>query len=124
MNSDFANALLNDSLTNVVSPVRLVVPSISLIEIFDKFGTDEQDARRIYYECFCVLNQSSNVDIRELDWETMQHLIQLDSTLENHEIHDKIMVATAQVLDCCLVTNDSKIWEYANETNKLIIKWQ
>lgn len=122
-NSSFVNGLLDHSLTNEFSPIRIVVPSISLIEIFEKFCTCEQDARRVYYECFCVLNQSSNVDIRELDWETMQYLIRLDSVLESHEIHDKIIVATAQMLNCCLVTKDPKIWDYAGETKSLAIKW-
>lgn len=121
-NSRKVNEILCETLTDESSKYRLVVPSIVFVEIFDKFSLNREDSSRVFYECFTPLKDCSRIELRELDFEVLETVSKIGGALENHEIHDKIIVATALTLDASVITKDPKIHEYAEE-NGCTVDW-
>lgn len=90
------------------SQVRLSIPSIVFVEIFDKWFEDEELAAQIYYEVFCLLDSSPNVEIKPLEKEVIERVLAIQDDEINLESHDKIVLASAATLNCPLITSDTK----------------
>jgi predicted nucleic acid-binding protein len=101
------------------SSVRISIPSVVLIEIYDKWFTREEFARKFYYEVFLSLKESPNIEIKPIEQEVLENLLYISGDLANHEIHDKIILASAMMLKCSLITSDAKLTEYVTKTNVL-----
>lgn len=123
LNSEGVNQVFHQVLNNSLTNFRLVIPSVVFLEIFDKFCRTENDAARIYYECFVPLEACPNVEIRELDKEVIEMLINLGDVLASHEVNDKIVVATSAVLECVLLTRDPVIQEFSKNTALIEARW-
>ena len=115
--------MICETLYNSDSDLRLVIPSVVFVEIFDKWSRTDESSKRIFYECFEPLNQCDRVDVRELDEEVLLALSRIGGVLERHEINDKIIVATAEVLEAPILTKDPKIHEYADALNTCTVVW-
>lgn len=113
-NSEKVGRILRETLVDDLSPNRLVVPSIVFVEIFDKFSRTREESSRVYYECFVPLKECDRIELRELDFEILEAVSQVGGVLDSHEINDKIIVATARVLNSPILTKDPKIHEYAD----------
>ena len=92
--------------------VLLSVPSIVFIEIYEKWLHSEEFCRKFFYEVFTPLKQSPNIEIRAIDQEVLENLLTVGGCLENHDLHDKIVVASAITLECPVITFDPKIIEF------------
>ena len=92
--------------------VLLSVPSIIFIEIYEKWLYSEEFCRKFFYEVFSLLKQSPNVEIRAIDQEVLENLLTVGGCLENHDLHDKIVVASAITLECPVITFDPTIIEF------------
>jgi len=92
--------------------VLLSVPAIILIEIYEKWLRSEEFLRKFFYEIFVPLKQAPNVEIRAIDKEVLENLIAVDGCLKGHDLHDKIVVASAMTLECPIITVDDKIIEF------------
>jgi PIN domain nuclease of toxin-antitoxin system len=92
--------------------VLLSVPSIVFIEIYEKWLRSEEFFRKFFYEVFIPLKQSPNVEIRAIDQEVLENLLAVDGCLAEHDLHDKIVVASAMTLECPIITVDNKIIEF------------
>jgi PIN domain nuclease of toxin-antitoxin system len=123
LNSDGVNDVFHQVLNKPLTNLRLVIPSVVFLEIFDKFCRTENDAARIYYECFVPLETCPNVEIRELDKEVIEMVINLEGELKGHEVNDKIVVATSAVLNCVLLTKDPVIQKFSSNTNLIHVRW-
>lgn len=123
LNSERVNVVFHQVLNNPLTDLRLVIPSVVFLEIFDKFCRTESDAARIYYECFVPLEACPNVEIRELDKEVIEMLISLGDVLKSHEVNDKIVVATSAVLECVLFTKDPVVQEFSRNTDLIYACW-
>lgn len=94
--------------------VYLIIPSIVLVEIYFKFFKTEEFAKKFYFEIYLDLIGSPFIEIRSIDNEVLENLVKIDGIMLKHELHDKIVLASAMVLDCPLITYDSTIIKYVN----------
>jgi PIN domain nuclease of toxin-antitoxin system len=92
--------------------VLLSVPSIVFIEIYEKWLRSGEFSSKFFYEVFTPLKQSPNVEIRAIDQEVLENLLAVDGCLAEHDLHDKIVVASAMTLECPIITVDHKIIEF------------
>ena len=92
--------------------VLLSIPSIVFVEIFDKWLQNEEFSAKFYYEVYGPIKRCENIEIRPIDAEVMENLVDIQGSLAGHDMHDKIVLASAMALDCPLVTTDKKIAEY------------
>ena len=102
--------------------VLLSVPSIVFIEIYEKWLRSEEFFRKFFYEVFTPLKQSPNVEIRAIDQEVLENLLTVDGCLAEHDLHDKIVVASAMTLECSIITYDHKIIEFVGNGERKIPK--
>ena len=102
--------------------VLLSVPSIVFIEIYEKWLRSGEFFRKFFYEVFTPLKQSPNVEIREIDQEVLENLLTIDGCLAEHDLHDKIVVASAMTLECPIITFDQKIIEFVGNGEREIPK--
>ncbi|MDZ4751807.1 MAG: hypothetical protein SGI87_09350 [Flavobacteriales bacterium] len=99
--------------------VLLSIPSIVFVEIFDKWLRNAEFSRKFYYEVYEKIKQCDNIEVRSIDAEIMECLVTIQGSLAGHDLHDKIVLASAMVLECPLVTTDQKIANYVRETNAI-----
>ena len=97
--------------------VRLSIPSVVFIELYDKWCRRPEASRAIYYEVFVTARESDVVEIRELDAEIVEIMTSFDDSIVNLESHDKIALAAAVALRAPLITSDRKIRRYVAMTN-------
>ncbi|HBB31001.1 MAG TPA: hypothetical protein DDZ80_10345 [Cyanobacteria bacterium UBA8803] len=95
----------------------MTIPSTVFVEIFDKWfrgknSEDEEFRAKFISEIFNPIKFLPNIEIRELDIEILENFLRLDDPDINLENRDKIVLATAVVLESPLITSDSKIKKY------------
>lgn len=100
----------------------LSVPSIVFIEIYEKWLKSGEFSRKFFYEVFIPLKQSPNVEIRAIDQEVLENLLTVDGCLAKHDLHDKIVVASAITLECAIITLDENIIEFVGNGKSKIPK--
>ncbi|HEY0349721.1 MAG TPA: hypothetical protein VGC60_16355 [Pyrinomonadaceae bacterium] len=110
--SEHANSIISEALYSRGTPIRLTVPSIAFVEVFEKWLTADEILRRFYYEAFVPIEESPNVEVRGIDEEILRALIGIGHPLDHHEIHDKLIVACSVVLDSHLITSDEAVANY------------
>jgi hypothetical protein len=92
----------------------LVIPSVVFVEIFDKWfrgdGLEGEEFRaRFNAEIYGPVKTAPNVEIREVDVEILEKFLALHDPIVNLENHDKIVLATASVLNAALITSDRNL---------------
>ena len=112
-----ARSIIQRALSGSPQEVKLSIPSVVLVEIFEKWLTSEEMAAKFHYEVFNLLSQSVNIEIKPLEQEVLENLLRIGGTLADHEIHDKIILASAMMLNCSIITTDTKIREYVDITH-------
>ncbi len=105
--------IIEQALVSETTGIRLTIPSVALVEVYKNCLTDEELVSRFYHEVFVRLMSSNYVEIRALDREVLENLITIGGNLLSHELHDKLIVATARVLNATLITTDLEIHKYA-----------
>jgi len=60
-----------------------------------------------------VLLQAPNIEIKPIDEEVLERFMYLDDPEVNLENHDRIILASAMMLQWPLITSDNKILKYA-----------
>lgn len=110
--SQKARNLVQQAVSPIEGEVLLSVPSIVFIEIYEKWLSAGEFFRKFFYEVFTPLRQSPNVEIRAIDQEVLENLLTVDGCLAEHDLHDKIVVASAITLECKIITLDQKIVEF------------
>lgn len=110
--SQKARNAIQEAVYSLEGGVLLSVPSIVFIEIYEKWLRSGEFFRKFFYEVFTPLKQSPNVEIRAIDQEVLENLLAVDGCLAKHDLHDKIVVASAITLECPIITIDHKIIEF------------
>lgn len=95
--------------------IKLSIPSIVLVEIYEKWLINEEFASKFYYEIYNKIIQSPNIEIKPIEREVLEHLIMIGGNLIGHDIHDKIILSSAMMLKCPLITKDPEIIKYVND---------
>ena len=111
-----ATGIISAALSSKEDTIKLSIPAIVFVEIYRKWLKTEEFARRFYYEVFCLCKESPNIEIRPIEMETLQQLTRIRGSLEHHEINDKLILASAMVLECPLITLDGEITTFVKET--------
>jgi hypothetical protein len=98
----------------------MTIPSIVFVEIFDKWFrgksmVNQEFRARFMSEVFNPIKISPNIEIRELDIEVLEKFLYLNDPIINLENRDKIVLASAVVLESPLITSDRKIRTYVNK---------
>src|SRR5258705_5474349 len=117
--SNKANDIITQALNDASSDIRLSIPSVVFIEIFEAWFRTEEFARKFHYEVILRIDQAPNVEIRAIDREVLENLLAIGGTLENHDINDKLILASAIALQCPLISTDSSIIKYLAETGAI-----
>ena len=99
--------------------VRLSIPSVIFVEIFEKWFKSEEFCRKFMVEVFHPITSAPTIEIKCIDQEVLENFITIDDRVVNLENHDKIILACAMMLNCPLITCDPKIIEYV-EKHKVI----
>lgn len=99
------------------SHTRLSIPSIVFVEIFEKWLKTEEKARAFYYSVFQPFVESPNVEIKPLEREVLDNLFLIRGSLAGHDLHDKLVLASAMMLKAALITTDHKIQKYVEESH-------
>lgn len=100
----------------------LIIPSVVFVEIFEKWfrrSCGEEFHARFRSEVLNPILSAPNIEIREIDnevWEAFLTLQDADINLENR---DRIILASAVVLNAPLITSDRKVIQFV-ERNKVI----
>jgi rRNA-processing protein FCF1 len=110
-------AIFSDALCSRGTDVRISVPAVVFVEIFEKWCRSEEFARKFLYEVYRRMADSPNIEIRPLDREVLECTIDIGGNLANHEMHDKLILGAAIALKCVLISSDTKIRDYVDETH-------
>ena len=114
-----ARRILSDAIEDRSPFTKISFPSIVFVEIFEKWLVTEEFVKRFYFEVFQPLSENPNIELRVIDREVLENLSTIGENLEKHEIHDKLIVATAMSLQCPLISTDGEIHEYVERTRAL-----
>lgn len=117
--SSKAQGLIEQALCNSSSIVRLSIPSIVFVEIYEKWFINEEFAQKFLYEVYTMIEQSPNIEIKPIEREVLENLHQIGGNLSHHDIHDKLIVASAMMLNCPIITTDSEIMKYVEENDAI-----
>jgi len=111
-----ARKIIQNALCQQEGEIKISIPSIVFVELFEKWLRNEEFAKKFFYEVYIAITQSPNIEIKSLDQEVVLALLEIDGILLNHDIHDKIVLASAISLGCKLITTDNKIIDYIEKT--------
>jgi PIN domain nuclease of toxin-antitoxin system len=114
-----AKAIFSDALCRRETDIRISVPAVVFVEIFDKWCRSEEFARKFHYEVYVRLAESPNIEIRPLDREMLECMMDIEGNLASHEMHDKMILASAIVLQCILISSDTEIRAYNEVTHAI-----
>ena len=94
--------------------VIMIVPSVVFIEIFDKWFlgstyADEEFRAKLLAEVIYPIQSATNIEMREIDDEVVEEFLSLYDKDTKLEQHDRLILASAIVLDACLITSDREL---------------
>ena len=98
-----ARDIVSDALFTISGSVRLSIPSIVFVEIFEKWLRNEEFNAKFYYEIYKIILESPNIEIKPIELEVLENLLIIGGNLRNHDLHDKIILASAMMLECPLI---------------------
>ncbi len=111
-----ATGIIGEAIYGTFTQLRVSIPSVVFIEIYEKWLRDEEFTRKFFYEVFTPITQSSNVEIKPIDREVLESLFSIGGNLAEHDVNDKIVLASAVMLATPLITLDEKITEYVKKS--------
>lgn len=115
--SNRAKTLIQRALSGAPQEIKLSIPAVVLVEIFEKWLNSEEMVAKFHYEVFNLLLQSGNIEIKPVEQEVLENMLRIGGILANHEINDKIILASAMMLNCSIITTDTQIREYVEKTH-------
>lgn len=97
----------------------LIFPSIVFIEIYKKFFLNEEKAAQIRIEVFERIRQRENMEIKPLEKEVLENFVKIVDIEPdyNFDNHDKQVLASAMMLQCPLITSDTRLIRYNRRKN-------
>lgn len=117
--SNRVKSTINEAIFSVETDIRLSIPTVVFIEIYEKWLSSAEFCRRFYYEVFTPIRLSKNIEIRPMGREVLENLMQIGGTLTSHDLHDRLIVASAMALEAPLITTDAEIVRYI-QNNRIV----
>ena len=115
MISNRAHALIDVALSPRPQNVQLSIPTVVFVEVFDKWLIEEEFAEKFYYEVMTPILDSPNIEIKPIEREVLENMLSIGAELADHEVHDKLILASAMMLQRPLITSDTKIIEFVKK---------
>lgn len=132
--TDKTLSLTEDSLTELYAAfnnndnnIKIIIPSVIFIEIFDHYFNNEEFVNKFKYEVYTrIISDESNskIAIIDIDEEILENLSYCYTDRINVDLHDKLIIATAlkyQDKNTTLYTSDQRI-KKIQRTNSLNIR--
>lgn len=107
-----ARTIIDNALSTYSIKVKLSIPSVVFVEMYDKWFRNEETAERLRYEVFNVITRSPNIEIKPIEKEVLENVLTIGDELDRHDMHDKIILASAIMLNCPIITIDTEIIGY------------
>ncbi len=100
--------------------IILSIPGVVFVEIFDKWfrGDESQDREfraKFRAEVLEQVHRAPNIEIREIDAEILRMFLSLEDPNINLENSDRLILASAAVLESPLITSDKDMTKYARK---------
>jgi len=89
----------------------IIVPAMVLIECIDVI--DKKKVNINFEEIILKMTQASNFMLSEINWSL---IIEVNKLKTLKDLHDRIIIATAQIFNTPLITKDKTIQEYYSKT--------
>ncbi len=99
--------------------IKLSIPGIVFVEIFDKWFNDEETAAKIRSEMMAPIYDAPNIEVKPIEKEVLENFLKITDSIIKLDNHDKIILASSMMLQWPLITSDSKIIKY-NRKYKVI----
>ena len=109
-------ALIRKTLLNYEDSPKMIIPSIVIIEIYDKWIRTEEFRVKFNSEVYFQLNNSLHTEIKPIESEIVEILLILRRKGCTFDIHDRMVLATAMLHNCPLITSDAKIISFVQAT--------
>jgi predicted nucleic acid-binding protein len=96
----------------------LIIPGVVFVEIFDKWfrkNRGEEFRAKFRAEVFEPIRQAPNIEIREVDEEVLETFLALQDYDVNLENRDRLILASAIVLNAPLITSDGKVIKFVKK---------
>ncbi len=87
-----------------IGQIKIIIPSIVLTELM--YLLEDKNSKSKFKDLLEKIKVASNYEIYPLDLDIVEEVYNITTI---REIHDRIIVATAKILDCSLITKDEKI---------------
>jgi PIN domain nuclease of toxin-antitoxin system len=97
------------------SDIKLSIPSIVFVEIFDKWFSNEEIATAIRIEIMTLIAERPNIEIKPVEKEVLENFIKINDDFIKFDNHDKIILASSMMLQWPRITSDSKLIRYNNK---------
>jgi len=97
------------------SDIKLSIPSIVFVEIFDKWFGNEEIAAAVRSEIMSIIAERANIEIKPVEKEVLENFIKINDGFIKFDNHDKIILASSMMLQWPLITSDSRIIRYNNK---------
>ena len=107
--------LISEAIYSSFTKIRLSIPTVVFVEIYEKWLRSEEFCRKFFYDVFVPLQKSENIEIRPTDREVLERLLEIRGELEEHDLHDRLVLASAMALGAPLITTDERVTAYVNE---------
>lgn len=107
-----ASDIIDKCLSSEHSQFKIIIPSIVLIEVFEKQLKTDERSEEFKYTILKPLFDNPDVEIKPLEQEVLQTFVKIDSSIVRLENHDKIILSSAIQMQVPIITNDSKIQSY------------
>lgn len=110
-----ARTLIDVALSAEPQRVQLSIPSVVFVEVFEKWLNDEEFAAKFYYEVMIPILNSPNIEIKPIEREVLENLLLIGAELADHDVHDKVILASAMMLKRPLITSDRKVIQFVKK---------
>ena len=98
---------------------KLIIPSIVLVEVFEKQLRSDEKAFNFKYNILSRYLDCDDVEIKGLEKEVIEIYNSIDNDIIKLETHDKIILSSAIQMNGKLITNDGKITTYVDATHSV-----
>ena len=110
-----AHALIDVALSPGPQNVQLSIPAVVFVEVFEKWLNEEEFAAKFYYEVMSPILDSPNIEIKPIEREVLENMLTIGAELSEHDVHDKLILASAMMLQRPLITSDAKVIQFVRK---------
>jgi hypothetical protein len=114
--SDKVVKILDSCLSRDKPNYKLIIPSIVLLEVFDKQLKSDEKSEEFKYTILKPLMDNDDVEIKSIEPEVVVVLAKINDPDFKLENHDLIVLSSAVQMDAPIITNDRKIISFLNQT--------